>query len=67
MTFDNYDSNGNRLVRSQETNSGDFAADALYYLFDDMNLDVDIAIMNGGGVRNQAVTGDISYKTCKDM
>lgn len=67
VTFDNYDSNGNRLVRSQETNSGDFAADALYYLFDDMNLDVDIAIMNGGGVRNQAVTGDISYKTCKDM
>ncbi len=67
VTFNNYDSAGNRLVRSQETNSGDFAADALYYLFDDMGLDVDIAVMNGGGVRNQAITGDISYKVCKDM
>ena len=67
VTFDNYDADGNRLVRSQETNSGDFAADALYYLFDNMGLDVDVAIMNGGGVRNKALTGDISYKICKDM
>ncbi len=67
VVFDNYDSDGNRLVRNQETNSGDFAADALYYLFDDMGLDVDIAVMNGGGIRNQAITGEISYKSCKDM
>ncbi len=67
LTFDNYDADGNRLVRSQETNSGDFAADALYYLFDDMGLDVDVAIMNGGGIRNKEISGDISYKTCKDM
>ena len=67
LTFDNYDADGNRLVRSQETNTGDFAADALYYLFDDMGLDVDVAVMNGGGVRNTAITGDISYKTCKEI
>ena len=67
VTFDNYDSEGNRLVRGQETNSGDFTADALYYLFDSMDLDVDVAIMNGGGIRNTAVTGDVTYKTCKDM
>ena len=67
LTFDNYDADGNRLVRKQETNTGDFAADALYYLFDNMGLDVDLAIMNGGGVRNRAITGDISYKTCKDI
>ncbi|MGM9553347.1 MAG: 5'-nucleotidase C-terminal domain-containing protein, partial [Faecousia sp.] len=67
LTFDNYDKDGNRLVRSQETNTGDFAADALYYLFDNMDLDVDLAIMNGGGVRNKAITGDISYKTCKEI
>ena len=65
LTFDNYDAEGNRIVRLQETNTGDFAADALYFLFDDMGLDVDVAIMNGGGVRNKAVTGDISYRTCK--
>ncbi len=67
LTLDNYDADGNRLVRSQETNTGDFAADALYWLFDDMGLDVDVAIMNGGGVRSKAVTGEISYKVCKDI
>jgi len=67
LTFDNYDAEGNRLVRSQETNTGDFAADALYYLFDSMDYDVDVAVMNGGGVRNKALTGDISYKTAKEI
>ena len=67
LTFDNYDAGGNRLVRKQETNTGDFAADALYYLFDSMDMDVDVAIMNGGGVRNKAITGDISYLTCKEI
>ena len=67
LTFDNYDAEGKRLVRSQETNTGDFAADALYYLFDNMGLDVDVAIMNGGGVRNKALTGDISYLTAKSI
>lgn len=65
--LDNYDAEGNRLVRLSETNSGDFAADALYYLFDDMGMDVDCAIMNGGGIRNTAILGDISYKTCKNI
>ncbi|MBQ7986623.1 MAG: bifunctional metallophosphatase/5'-nucleotidase, partial [Clostridia bacterium] len=67
LVFDNYDADGNRLVRVQETNSGDFAADALYYLFDNMDMDVDVTIMNGGGIRNSAITGDITYKICKDM
>lgn len=67
VKFDNYDADGKRLVRKQETNTGNFAADALYYLFDNMGLDVDLAIMNGGGVRNKAITGDISYKTCKNI
>ena len=66
-TLDNYDAEGNRLVRKQETNTGDFAADALYYLFDNMGLDVDVAVMNGGGIRNEAITGDISYLTCKEI
>ena len=66
-TLDNYDANGKRLVRSQETNTGNFAADALYYLFDNMGLDVDVAVMNGGGIRNKAVTGNISYLTCKEI
>ncbi len=69
--LDNFAEDGTRLVRSQETNSGDFAADALYYLFSETNQveghHVDVAIMNGGGIRNEAITGEISYLTCKNM
>jgi len=67
VVLDNYDPEGNRMVRGQETNTGDFCADALYYLFDGMDMDVDVSIMNGGGIRNKAVTGDITYKICKDI
>ena len=67
LTFDNYDADGKRLVRKAETNTGDFAADALYYLFDNMGLDVDVAIMNGGGVRNKAMTGELTYQSCKTI
>lgn len=67
VIFDNYDKDGKRLVRSQSTNTGDFSADALYYLFDNMDLDVDVAVMNGGGIRNGAITGELSYKSCKEI
>lgn len=67
VTLDNYDEQGNRLVRKQETNTGDFAADALYYLFDSMDMDVDAAIVNGGGVRNKAISGELSYLSCKEI
>ena len=67
ITLDNYDADGNRLVRKQGTNTGDFAADALYYLFDEMDMDVDVAVMNGGGIRNAAVTGELTYLTCKEI
>lgn len=67
IVLDNYSEDGARLVRMQETNTGDFAADALYYLFDQMDLNVDAAIVNGGGIRNKAVAGVLTYKTCKDI
>ena len=68
VALGNYDADGNRLVRSQETVTGDFCADALYYLFDNMGLDVDVAIMNGGGVRNKTdITGELSFKTAKEI
>ena len=68
VALGNYDAEGKRLVRSQETNTGDFCADALYFLFDNMGLDVDVAIMNGGGIRNKgAVTGEFTYKTAKEI
>ena len=68
VALGNYDADGNRLVRSQETVTGDFCADALYYLFDNMGLDVDVAIMNGGGIRNKTdITGEFSFKTAKEI
>ncbi|MBE6936351.1 MAG: LysM peptidoglycan-binding domain-containing protein [Ruminococcaceae bacterium] len=67
ITLDNFDADGTRLVRRQSTNTGDFAADALYALFDEMDMEVDLAVMNGGGVRNGTVTGDLTYLTCKEI
>ena len=68
VALGNYDADGKRLVRSQETVTGDFCADALYFLFDNMGLDVDVAIMNGGGIRNKTdISGDFSYKTAKEI
>ena len=61
----NYNKDGKRLVRSRETNTGDFAADALYHLFLDQG--VDVAIMNGGGVRNNEITGELTYKKMKEI
>ena len=57
-----------RLIRKQETNLGDFCADALYYLFDvTEGLGADIAIMNGGGIRADMPAGDVSYLTTKTV
>ncbi len=67
VTFDNYNSQGKRLVRRQSTNTGDFVTDALYYFFNEMGMDVDIAIMNGGGIRNEAITGQLTYLSCKEI
>ncbi|MDO4564183.1 MAG: 5'-nucleotidase C-terminal domain-containing protein [Clostridia bacterium] len=47
---------GSRIIRSQETNLGDLAADA----YRDQ-LDSDIAFVNGGGVRANIPAGDITY------
>lgn len=63
-----YTDKGTRLVRKQETNLGDFCADAIYYLFNETEgLKIDVAIMNGGGIRAQVNAGEISYNTCKTV
>lgn len=50
------DSDGNRLVRTQETNAGDLMTDALRWL-----MDADIGMVNGGGLRSDVQAGDITY------
>lgn len=50
------DEAGNRLVRVAETNLGDLCADA----FRDVT-NADIAYVNGGGIREDILAGDITY------
>ena len=67
VVLENRSEDGKQLACMQETNTGDFAADAIYYLFDQMDMDVDGAIVYGGGIRNEAIKGVMTYKTCKDI
>lgn len=50
------DENGKRIVRKQETNIGDFCADALRIF-----TDADIALLNGGGIRKDINQGEILF------
>ena len=50
------DADGNRLVRSGETNLGDLCADAYRVV-----LGGDVAFVNGGGIRADIEVGDITY------
>ena len=52
------DENGNRvrMIRRGETNLGDFCTDAYLY-----STGADIALMNGGGIRQDIAAGDVTY------
>ena len=67
VVLENFSEDGKQLACMQETNTGDFAADAIYYLFDQMDMDVDGAIVYGGGIRNESIKGVMTYKTCMDI
>lgn len=67
FVLENFSEDGKQLACMQETNTGDFAADALFYLFDQMDMDVDGAIVYGGGIRSEAIKGVMTYKNCKDI
>ena len=59
---------GKRRIRSGETNLGDFVADGIYTYFNEVEqLDCDIAMMNGGGIRTDVEAGPWSFKTCKTV
>ena len=62
------DSEGNRTVRKGATNLFDLNADAFYWYINEVaNLDCDVAVMNGGGVRETIAAGDWTYKSCKTV
>lgn len=58
-----------QIVRSQETNLGDFTADAYLYTAQkysdehELGVNVDCSISNGGGIRVSVEPGDISMDT----
>ncbi len=51
-----FDANGVRQVRRNETNMGDLVTDAFRHA-----LNADIALYNGGGIRNTIPAGPITY------
>ena len=57
-----YDSDGKRIVRTQETNIGDFCTDALRHF-----TDADIALVNGGGIRSDIMRGEIPFNDLYDV
>jgi len=50
------DEQGVRQVRCAETNSGDIVTDAYRYV-----MDAEIGLSNGGGIRSERLTHDITY------
>lgn len=57
-----YDTDNSWLVRKQETNMGDFVADAYRAV-----TGADVAICNGGGVRSEISVGDVNKKMLMDI
>ena len=55
-------------VRTQETNLGDFAADAILWTVNEaVGGGVEAAITNGGGIRASIATGDVTMKDMKTV
>jgi 2',3'-cyclic-nucleotide 2'-phosphodiesterase (5'-nucleotidase family) len=50
------DENGNRIIRSEETNLGDFCADAFRVV-----TGADVGMINGGGIRDNISAGDVTF------
>ena len=57
-----------RIVRARETNLGDFSADSVYWYINEVKeLDCDIAICNGGGIRTEIDAGAVTYMNAKNV
>lgn len=56
VTLTTKKADGQRAIRSQETNLGDLCADAYRTI-----LEADVAFVNGGGIRADIAAGDVTY------
>ncbi len=68
LYINNPENENERWIRAKEMNLGDIAADSMYWYFNEyMNLNCDIALTNGGGLRAQIEPGDITYISAKQV
>ncbi len=68
VPFRIYDELGNRTVRIKETNMANFVSDSFYYYLNCVeNLDCDITLINGGGVRSNATDPEWTYLTMQTV
>ena len=68
MYINNPEDSDKRLIRSREMNSGDLISDSVYWYFNDaISMDCDVVITNGGGIRAQLNSGDITYMDIKSV
>lgn len=59
---------GKRMIRARETSLGNIASDSIYwYLNEEKDLNCDIAVVNGGGLRTDIEVGDVTYKIANDV
>lgn len=68
MYINNPDDPKKRLIRSREMNSGDIISDSVYWYFNEaLEMDCDLVLTNGGGIRAQLGSGDITYMDIKTV
>lgn len=68
MFINNPENSNERLIRSREMNAGDLISDSVYWYFNEVtDIDCDIAITNGGAIRAELNSGDITYIDVKSV
>lgn len=68
LYISNPDKSDERLIRSRSLNAGDFVADSIYWYFNDVKqMDCDLAIINGGGIRTGIEAGAVTMGNIKDV
>ena len=66
LYVNNPEAEGQRIIRARETNLADLCSDSMYwYLNDSKELDCDIALVNGGGIRKEIKAGDVTLGDVK--
>ena len=57
-----------RIIRARETNLGNFTSDSIYWYFNEYkDIDCDLALVNGGGIRDNIFAKDVTYMDAKTV